>query len=167
VPSPLNRSFVRRIRPKAPAPFQVLILPCRPAAEAGWQFAVFRRADGDGTLWQFLAGGGEDGEIPEAAARREMAEEAGIDPASALISLAARGAIPTAGFKGRYPWADELDMIPEYAFAVPLPVGFTLQLSHEHLEIRWLGYEAALALLAFESNRVALAELKARLDGQV
>lgn len=149
----------------ARAPFQVLILPCRPTSDGGWQFAVFRRADGAAAVWQFLAGGGEEGETPQAAARREMAEEAGINPESALAALGARAAIPTTRFKGRYAWADHLDVIPEYAFAVSLPAGAALRLSHEHAEMRWLGLVAAGALLTWDSNREALAELRQRLEG--
>ncbi|MGA0600246.1 NUDIX hydrolase [Caulobacter sp. KR2-114] len=149
----------------ARAPFQVLVLPFRRGPD-GLAFAVFRRADGDGTLWQGLAGGGEDDETPEAAARREMGEEAGIDPAAALIALPTKTLIPTDGWKGRQPWADVLQAIPEHAFAVELATGVEPRLSDEHLEYRWLDFAAASARLTWDGNRAALAALRALLDGQ-
>ena len=41
-------------------------------------YCVFHRADHD--QWQFIAGGGEDNEIPLAAAERETFEEGGVNP---------------------------------------------------------------------------------------
>lgn len=52
----------------ARAPFQVLILPFRQAADGDWQYGVLRRSD---EYWQGIAGGGEDGEAPLEAAMRE------------------------------------------------------------------------------------------------
>lgn len=63
------------------APFQVLIFPYTRAADGTLRYAVFRRANLG--VWQGLAGGGEDGETPAQAARRETAEEAGGVPADA------------------------------------------------------------------------------------
>ena len=40
------------------------------------EYAIFQRSDGD--YWQAIAGGGEEGETPEEAAKREIQEEAGI-----------------------------------------------------------------------------------------
>ena len=57
------------------APFQVLIYPYRRIHEDGFEYAVFKRAD-EG-FWQGISGGGEDGESPLEAARREAFEEAG------------------------------------------------------------------------------------------
>ncbi len=121
------------------APFQILVLPYRPDVAGAWQFAVFRRTDGDGRGWQALAGGGEDDETPEAATRREMWEEAQIGPLAPRLLLDVKADIPTASFKGRYAWADQLSVIPEYAFAVRLPLRTELTLSDEHAEMRWLG----------------------------
>ena len=146
----------------ARAPFQILVLPFR-RGPSGLAFAVFRRADGDGNLWQGLAGGGEDDETPEAAARREMDEEAGIDRAATLIALPTLTRIPTAGWKGRQPWADQLETIPEHAFGVEVAADFQVRLSHEHLEFRWLDVAAAGARLTWEGNRHALAALWALL----
>lgn len=147
----------------ARAPLQILVFPFRAAAGGGFEYAVFRRADGDGTVWQAISGGAEDDETAEAAARREMAEEGGIDPAAPLIALDARASIPAHGFAASAEWGADVYVIPEYAFAVRLAPGQALALSHEHAEHRWLAYDDARALLSWDSNRVALWELHTRL----
>jgi dihydroneopterin triphosphate diphosphatase len=60
------------------APFQVLIYPYRRIQEDRFEYAIFKRAD-EG-FWQGISGGGEDGESPLEAARREAFEEAGLAP---------------------------------------------------------------------------------------
>jgi dATP pyrophosphohydrolase len=146
----------------ARAPLQILVFPFRETAR-GVEFAVFRRADGDGTVWQAISGGAEDDETPEAAARREMAEEGGIDPAAELVILDARASIPAHGFAASVHWGPDVYVIPEHAFGVRLAPDGAITLSHEHAEHRWLGFEAARALLTWDSNRVALWELHTRL----
>lgn len=55
--------------------FQILVIPFRHTA-AGLEFAVLKRSDSD--CWQFVAGGGDDGETPIQSAARETWEEVGI-----------------------------------------------------------------------------------------
>lgn len=50
----------------------------------------------------------------------------------------------------------------EHAFAVDLGE-HAIELSDEHVEVRWLHYEEAVTLLRFDSNRIALWELHERL----
>ena len=57
-------------------PLQVIVIPFRERDGGGYEFAVFHGADA--SMWQFIAGGAEDGETVEEAARREAGEEAGI-----------------------------------------------------------------------------------------
>ena len=71
----------------ARAPLQVLVFPYRFAEGGALQFALFRRSDGAGDVWQAVSGGAEDDETPEAAARREMNEEAGIPRDADLTAL--------------------------------------------------------------------------------
>ena len=57
------------------APFQILAIPYK--YENGTPiYCVLHRSDCD--QWQFIAGGGEDKETPEDAAKREIMEEGGI-----------------------------------------------------------------------------------------
>ena len=143
------------------APFQVLVFPYWRNAAGAPQYAIFRRADCG--AWQAVAGGGEDGETPEQAARREVAEEAGVSGDAEWTRLAAVGRVPAAAFGPPLHWPPGLADVPEYAFGVAAPPD-SLVLSSEHDAIAWLPYAAALRL-QWASNRAALSELHARLTG--
>ena len=142
----------------ARAPFNVLVLPYR--ARAGVrEFAVFSRADV--AMWQFIAGGGEDGEDAAQTARREAFEEGGIESQSGWIALDSRASIPRTAYPTAA-WPKSVLVIPEICFAVDIGE-FEIRLSHEHDRFEWLGYEAARERLTWDSNRVALWELNERL----
>ena len=141
------------------APFQVLVLPWRRRAGA-LEVAAFRRADYD--VWQFISGGGELGETPEAAARREAHEEAGIPADAPLLALDATASVPACWFSAWPTWPADVLVVREHAFAAEAGV-HELVLSPEHRELRWCGLAEAMALLAFDSNRTALWELHERL----
>ena len=146
-------------------PLQVIVIPFRESEEAGYRFAVFHRADG--SMWQFIAGGAEDDETVEQAARREAAEETGIPEGARLFRLDSRAAVPRTAFSPTEHWPKDLLVVPEYSFAVDV-TGQELELSHEHDKVRWLSFEDATGLLTWDSNRVALWELNERLKaGQV
>ncbi|HEU4452143.1 MAG TPA: NUDIX domain-containing protein [Longimicrobium sp.] len=144
----------------ARAPFQVLVFPFVRAA-GGVRYAVFRRADAAEECWQGIAGGGEEGESPAAAARREAWEEAGIGPDRPLFALDSRCTIPVVAVAGLL-WGPEVLVIPEHAFGVELD-SESVRISREHTEVRWAGYDEAAALLRWDSNRAALWELDHRI----
>lgn len=135
------------------------MLPYR-VRERALEVAVLRRADYD--LWQFVSGGGEQGETPEEAARREGFEEAGIPPTLPHRRLDAMTMIPACWFTAWPTWPPEVLLVPEHAFAVEVGER-ALVLSSEHREVEWLGYDAAVKRLRFDSNRNALWELRERL----
>ena len=145
----------------ARAPFNVLVLPYRRHA-AAYEYAVFYRADPE--MWQFIAGGGEDGEDPAGAARREALEEGGIGSRRDWMALDARASIPRTSFPGA-PWPDDVLVIPEFCFAVDVGDA-EIRISKEHERFAWLGYEATRERLTWDSNRVALWELHERLSGR-
>jgi dATP pyrophosphohydrolase len=146
----------------ARAPFQVLVLPYRRSG-ARIEYAVLRRADLG--VWQGIAGGGEDDETPDEAARREAFEEAGISASSTVQRLVSVSAIAVEHFSGRQSWDPSLATIPEYSYAVDAD-GQSLHLSVAHTEFRWVDFEEGLAMFEWESNGTALRELHERLTGR-
>ena len=141
------------------APFQILAIPFRRSGEDVC-YCVFHRSDFD--QWQFIAGGGEDAETPEEAARREIFEESGVI-VKELLRLRSMCYIPTEIFPKRqaYHWPPDTYVIPEYAFGFECSEDVCL--SHEHLECVWLPYGEAKEKLKWDSNRTALYELNCRL----
>lgn len=141
------------------APFQILAIPYK-IADGTPRYCVFHRADHD--QWQFVAGGGEEGETPSEAARREAFEESGVrsDKWTELKSLAY---IPAAVISAplRAHWGKDVYVIPEYAFAFECEGDVTL--SDEHDDFLWLPYDEAVKKLLWDSNRTALYELNSRL----
>ena len=135
------------------APFQVLVIPYRRGD--AFEFAAFDRA-GEG-YWQFLAGGGNEGEDAGVAALRETMEEAGIT-GQPLLRLSSMASIPVRHFAARKYWPRDLLTVPEYSFAIDA-TGLNLVLSNEHTEFEWLSYEECHGRLHWQSNQVALWEL--------
>jgi len=141
----------------ARAPLQVLVLPYRTSRVL--ELAMFRRVDAD--VWQFVAGGGVVGESVEQSARREGFEEAAIPTDAVYHRLASQGSVPVECFEARETWPSGLTHVPEYCFAVEM--SGRIELSREHDRFEWLGVDAALERLTFESNRRAAMELRMRL----
>ncbi|MFC2095811.1 NUDIX pyrophosphatase [Candidatus Bipolaricaulota bacterium] len=140
-------------------PHQVLVLPYR-RTPSEVKVAVFRRA---GTsMWQFVSGGGEDGESPVEAAQREMREELNLDVDGQLRQLDSMATIPKNVFEDVPCWDDDVWVIPEHCFAVDVHDA-TLVLSIEHDELRWVTVDQACKLLTWDSNRTALWELNEKL----
>lgn len=141
------------------APYQVLALPYRKSG-GEYEFCVFHRADNG--QFQFVSGGGEDGETPEVAVVREIYEETGLKNAK-ITGLTSMAYIPVNVFSPKYLefWPKNTFVIPEYAFAYKCEGEIIL--SEEHTECLWLRYEKARELLTWDSNRAALFELNCRL----
>ena len=144
------------------APFQVLVYPYRVAADADPEVALFRRVDGG--YWQGIAGGGDEGETPEDAARRETLEEAGIQPAGPWIALKPVLSVPVNVIRpdARRHWPGWLTTIPCHPFAVLVAHG-ALRLSGEHSEFRWALLDEARTLVHWDTDRIALAALETSL----
>lgn len=141
-------------------PYQILSIPYRIVDDTPL-FCVFRRVDDN--YWQFVAGGGESDETPVEAAKRETFEEAGIEPSN-VQQLECVAYVPAeiVAESRRKHWNKNTYVIPEYAFAFecdsePL-------LSNEHNEYKWLTYDEARKLLKWDSNKVAMYEVKCRLE---
>ena len=141
----------------ARAKYQVLVIPYYIENDTV-KYGIFHRRNVD--AWQFIAGGGEDEDVFElVSAKREAYEEAGIDMTSKYSALDTISSISTSCFsKARKVWGEECLVNPEYSFVVNLD-RTTLELSHEHIEYEWVGYEIANKRLQYDSNKTALWEL--------
>lgn len=142
------------------APFQVLVIPFRRTAD-GVRYALFHRADAD--VWQWIAGGGESGELPIDAARREAHEEAGLAPTSRVIELDAIASIPVVHFAGHEQWGSHVHVVPEHSFGIEV-IDAAISIAAEHRAVEWLDYDEATRRATFDSNRTALWELNRRLE---
>lgn len=152
-----NRSaYTRSVR----APFQVLVIGFRTTSEGTIEYLALKR--GDLEMWQPIAGGGEGGESPPQAARREALEEAGIPSSSPLFQLSTVNSIPVSAFAARDEWSPDLYVIPEYTFGIDCGE-HEVVLSPEHTAFRWLFYDDATESLHWQANRVALLELSERI----
>lgn len=126
-------------------------------------FCIFCRADS--SYWQFIAGGGEDGETPFEAAKRETIEEMGIDPIN-IKQLTCIAYVPAEVIaeNKRQHWDKNTYVIPEYSFAFECDLESFL--SNKHTEYKWLTYDEARKLLKWDSNKVAMYEIKTLLENK-
>lgn len=140
-------------------PYQILSIPYHIVDDTPL-FCIFCRADS--SYWQFIAGGGEDGETPFEAAKRETIEEMGIDPIN-IKQLTCIAYVPAEVIaeNKRHHWDKNTYVIPEYSFAFECDLEPFL--SNEHTEYKWLTYDEARKLLKWDSNKVAMYEIMCRL----
>lgn len=143
-------------------PYQILSIPYR-IIDGTPLFCIFRRTDSD--YWQFIAGGGENGETPLQAAIRETIEEIGVE-SSNIQQLESVAYVPAEVIaeNRREHWDKNIFVIPEYSFAFECaskPI-----LSNEHTEYKWLTYDKARKLLKWDSNKVAMYEVQCRLENK-
>lgn len=140
-------------------PYQILAIPYR-IVDGTPLFCIFRRADG--SYWQFIAGGGENGETPIEAAKRETIEEIGVKPNN-IKQLTCIAYVPAEVIaeSRRQHWDKNTYVIPEYSFAFECDLEPLL--SNEHTEYKWLTYDEARKLLKWDSNKVAMYEINCQL----
>lgn len=143
-------------------PYQILSIPYR-IIDGTPLFCIFRRADS--SYWQFIAGGGENGETPIEAAKRETIEEMGVEPKN-IKQLTCIAYVPAevVAESRRQHWDKNTYVIPEYSFAFECDSDPTLSL--EHIEYKWLTYDEARKLLKWDSNKVAMYEIKCILENR-
>ena len=142
--------------------YQILSIPYR-IVNGIPLFCIFRRADH--SYWQFIAGGGENGETPIQAAQRETIEEIGVEPKN-IKQLTCIAYVPAevVAESRRQHWNKNTYVIPEYSFAFECDSDPTLSL--EHIEYKWLTYDEARKLLKWDSNKVAMYEIKTLLENK-
>ena len=143
-------------------PYQILSIPYR-IVDGKPLFCIFRRTDSN--YWQFIAGGGENRETPIEAAIRETIEEIGVEPKN-IKQLTCIAYVPAEVIaeSRRQHWNKNTYVIPEYSFAFECDLEPVL--SNEHSEYKWLTYDEARKLLKWDSNKVALYEIKCILENR-
>ncbi len=106
-------------------------------------------------FWQSVTGRVQSGESAAQAARREVAEETGLD-AARPVGCGLRFRFPILpGWRHRY--APELHTNLEHVFALRLPRALPVALNpDEHDAFRWLDAFSAAALACSETNRRAI-----------
>lgn len=141
------------------APYQILVFPYHKTVDAKIKYCIFKRKDMK--TWQGIAGGGENGESPIEAAKREALEEAGISTKNKLTKLSSISSIPVEAISG-FIWGKDTLVIPEYSFGVEVH-NMDINLKDEHTKYEWLNYKKASNKLEWDSNKTALWELNYRL----
>ena len=113
-------------------------------------------------FWQGVTGAPEWGESDEAAARREVLEETGLDvqPRRVGFSYELR---PTAPEDWAESYGPGVTTVPEEVYEAEAPPGSEPQISFEHVEYRWCSLAEAADLLHFDENRAALLAVGERL----
>ena len=141
-------------------PYQILSIPYR-VVDGKLLFCILRRADS--SYWQFIAGGGENGETPTQAAIRETIEEIGVGPIN-IKQLTCISYVPAEVIaeSRRQHWDKNIYVIPEYSFAFECDL--EPMLSNEHTKYKWVTYDEGRKLLKWDSNKVAMYEIKCILE---
>lgn len=140
--------------------YNVLIIPYL-LEDKGTKFCILKRTDMK--IWQFPAGGGEDGETFQDSALRELSEETGRKTFSARITrLDSLASVSIDHFQElSHLVSQKKYVIPEYSFAYKME-NENIVLSSEHAAHKWVNYQEALDLLAFDLDKTALYELTQR-----
>ena len=141
----------------ARTPVNVLVLPYK---KEGFDllFCIFKRKDVN--IWQFVAGGGEDGETLIETAIRETYEETGII-SDDFIQLKSMTYAPVGHFseKSQVLWGKETIVVPIYTFAVLCKSTANVTISDEHTNFKWCSFDEAMQLLHFDLDKTAMYEL--------
>lgn len=142
-------------------PESVLVVIHTPALEV----LMLERADRPG-FWQCVTGSKDSLDEPLAeTARREVAEETGIEIGSAAVPLLALQDWQLANVYEIYPvwryrYAPGVTRNTEHVFGLTVPAGTPVLLApREHLQYRWLPWRAAADLCFSPSNAEAVLQL--------
>lgn len=141
-------------------PYNILVLPYINEESGETRFCMFKRKS-DG-VWQFAEGGVFEGETPAQAAYRNMEEKSG-HKIKGFQRLVSRTYVPTCFFEESENVWKGIHVIPLYCFAAEMP-GEKMSLSEDYAEYKWVSFEEALDLLAYDIDKTIMYELKAILE---
>lgn len=139
----------------------VLVIPVNIDKEE-IKYCVFHREDRD--VWQFVAGGVEEGETSKIAALRELSEETELNKFVCFAKLDTVCSVPGYYFKKyfRKQWCSDIFVVNCEAFAVQT-FDKSISLSKEHTDFKWLSFDEAYSMLEYDFDKTALWELNERL----
>ena len=140
-------------------PKQVLVFLYRKNENNLNEYCIFYRKKLN--FWQGLSGGVEDNETLIETVKRETLEETGIKIDN-MYQLSSISSIPVVDITKESSWDNDVYVVPEYSFGVPLE-NHDIHLSSEHKEYKWCLFDEAYEKLKFDSNKTALWELNQRL----
>lgn len=129
---------------------EALVVVHRPRPE----FLVLLRSPEDHGYWHLVVGGIEDGEAPDAAALRELAEETGLAQPVRFERLPR-----PLGYR-RLGSGLQITLHP---FVAEAPPGWEPILNEEHVDYRWCTAKEAGVLLEFAEAREAVHEVVQKL----
>jgi dATP pyrophosphohydrolase len=136
-------------------PVEVAIVVRRPGDD-GHEYLVLLRSLEKLGYWHLVAGGVEWDEEPVTAAARELEEETGLVAAPRPLggSLSYDLTEDPEAVRARFPAGTE--RITVWPFVADAPAGWEPELDEEHVDVRWLGPEGAVALLRYPEPREAV-----------
>lgn len=140
-------------------PKQVLVFLYRKNEDENYEYCIFYRDKLK--FWQGISGGVEDNESLVETVKREVFEETGIC-VNDIYQLSTVSSIPVVDVMGEFFLGNDVYVVPEYSFGVPLE-NYDIHLSSEHRQYKWCLFDEAYEKLKFDSNKTALWELNQRL----
>jgi len=126
------------------------------------QVLACRRSEPLDGYWHTVAGGVEQGESSEEAARRELLEETGLEATLSPLRTSYDYALVEEPAHRRSLYAPDVASVHVECFLVDAPDDWEPQLDWEHDDYRWCDPDEADALLHWADTRHALQELLGR-----
>ena len=146
-------------------PEEVLVVVHRRGA-GDPEFLVLERSPARHAYWHVVAGALDAGEEAEAAARRELREETGLDAEVTPLGREYAYSLDDEPLDVRARFSPDVTQIAVTGFAAEAAPGWEPSLDEEHVGYRWCSAEAAVALLRYPEPRDAVLETARLLAGE-